>query len=202
MADLGALSAWVIPAITSVGTLLISGITIWVNALNAQQQIKNNKEDLERKLAADVHSAELRFGNENAALEARLRATYRLEYAAENVALELMKDPRYEMRSFSIIAHHLGGFEPNELRKILVRVGAVRFFDTEKIEYWGLLQRNWGNLGRKPDFEFTNAIGGTQLGQTNPPTTASATPPQPSKPDIGPPVIVHPDETRPVLAPQ
>ena len=86
--------------------------------------------------------------SEAEAVEARLKATSGLEYASENVALTLMQDPNWKLRSFDAISHHLGGFTPDELRQILVRVGAIRFYDQNKREYWGLLARNRDSLGK------------------------------------------------------
>ena len=46
--------------------------------------------------------------------------------------------------SFLEIEKRLGGFEDNELRKILIRAGAVRFEGDN--ELWGLLSRNTDDL--------------------------------------------------------
>jgi hypothetical protein len=35
-------------------------------------------------------------------------------------------DADWTWRTFAIIKHHLGGFEDDELRKLLVRAGAIR----------------------------------------------------------------------------
>jgi hypothetical protein len=68
-------------------------------------------------------------------------------HAAEAVARRLMEDKEWPLRSFRIIKHHLGGFEDNELRKILVRAGAVRFTSEDDVEIWGLLEKNRHLLG-------------------------------------------------------
>lgn len=72
---------------------------------------------------------------------------FKTEFAAERVAHELMMDPDWRWRSFEVIRHHLGGFEDNELRKILVRAGAIRVESRQGKELWGLLDRNRDNIG-------------------------------------------------------
>jgi hypothetical protein len=47
----------------------------------------------------------------------------------------------------AVIKVHLGGFADDELRKILVRAGAVRFEAKSGSELWGLLERNHDLLG-------------------------------------------------------
>jgi hypothetical protein len=77
--------------------------------------------------------------------ERKLRRDYRLEFMAENAARELLESKAWEKRSFKAIDARLGGFEPDELRKVLVRAGAVRFKGKNGEELWGLLKRNEAN---------------------------------------------------------
>jgi len=80
--------------------------------------------------------------------ERKLRRDYQLEYAAERVARQLMKDRYWRLRSFKTIKSHIGGFEDEELRQILVRSGAVRFWKKDdRTELWGLIERNTHRLG-------------------------------------------------------
>lgn len=78
--------------------------------------------------------------------ERKLRRDFRLEFMAERVAHELLESDKWQMRSFDAIQSRLGGFEDDELRKILVRAGAVRFKGKAGEEYWGLLSRNRAKL--------------------------------------------------------
>ncbi|HNY39518.1 MAG TPA: hypothetical protein PKJ41_03955 [Bryobacteraceae bacterium] len=73
--------------------------------------------------------------------ERKLRADLRTEFMAEQAAKELLQHERWTKRSFEEIRKRLGGFEDNELRKILVRAGAVRF-ESNGRELWGLISRN------------------------------------------------------------
>jgi hypothetical protein len=77
--------------------------------------------------------------------ERKLRRDFRLEFAAEHVARELMSDARWDQRSFDAIQSRLGGFADDDLRRILVRAGAIRFTVSGK-EHWGLLERNREHL--------------------------------------------------------
>ena len=66
---------------------------------------------------------------------------YMLEYQVENLVLKFLSHENWRMRTFKTIKYHIAGFEDNELRKILLRVGAVRFEDQAGIEVWGLYDR-------------------------------------------------------------
>ena len=79
--------------------------------------------------------------------ERKLKAELRTEFMAEQAAKSLLENPKWKKRSFSEIKKRLGGFDDDELRKILVRAGAVRFegkHGTE--ELWGLISRNQSDL--------------------------------------------------------
>jgi len=70
-------------------------------------------------------------------------AQMRTEFMAEQVARQLLEHERWQRRSFKAIKHRLGGFDDDELRKILVRAGAIRFEDRNtQEEFWGLIHRN------------------------------------------------------------
>jgi len=56
-----------------------------------------------------------------------LRRDFRLEDAAEAVAQRLLQYREWRLRSLRVIRHHLGCFDDDELRQILVRAGAIRF---------------------------------------------------------------------------
>jgi hypothetical protein len=75
--------------------------------------------------AAELTSEVKRLTEDN-----RLRREFQLDFAAERVAGELMQDPRFKLRSFDVLQSHLGGFEDNELRKVLVRAGRGSFQGT------------------------------------------------------------------------
>jgi hypothetical protein len=66
---------------------------------------------------------------------------YKLAYQVEELILKFLNHPNWRFRTFKTIKHHIAGFEDNELRKILVSVGAIKFNDAEDIEIWGLFDR-------------------------------------------------------------
>lgn len=78
--------------------------------------------------------------------ERKLKTELRTEFMAEQVAKRLLEEPKWNMRSFDEIKKRLAGFDDNELRKILVRSGAVRFEGENGKELWGLISKNEGNL--------------------------------------------------------
>ena len=77
--------------------------------------------------------------------ERKLKTELRTEFMAEQVARLLLENENWKKRSFDEIKRRLGGFEDNELRKILVRSGAVKFDAPDK-ELWGLISRNIEDL--------------------------------------------------------
>lgn len=81
-----------------------------------------------------------------------LREDVRLDFAPERLVRRLLSRRAYRRVSFEIIKSHLGGFDDDELRKILVRAGAVRLGANPAVpadtEIWGLLERNW-NFARR-----------------------------------------------------
>ncbi|GMU68246.1 MAG: hypothetical protein AMXMBFR37_05790 [Steroidobacteraceae bacterium] len=74
--------------------------------------------------------------------ERKLKLELRTEFMAEQAAKALMEREDWKMRSFDEIKRRLGGFSDDELRKLLVRAGAVRFEGTDGKELWGLISRN------------------------------------------------------------
>ena len=78
--------------------------------------------------------------------EHRLKHELRTEFMAEQVVRDLLSEEKWAKRSFEAIKKRLGGFEDNELRKILVRSGAIRFEKENGEELWGLISRNKKDL--------------------------------------------------------
>ena len=82
-------------------------------------------------LQKDRASADLRI-----ALEA-----VKTEPMAEKTAQYYLNHKGYTDRSFDHLSRRLGGFDDDELRKILVRAGAVRYIRADGSEWWRLLSR-------------------------------------------------------------
>lgn len=74
--------------------------------------------------------------------ERKLKTELRTEFMAEQAAKSLLENDKWKKRSFDAIKKRLGGFDDNELRKILVRAGAISFEDSSGKEMWGLISRN------------------------------------------------------------
>ena len=71
----------------------------------------------------------------------RLRTQYKTEFAAEDTARHFLGHKGYTDRSFEVPRKHPGGFDDDELRRILVRAGAVRTYRDDGSEWWRLLSR-------------------------------------------------------------
>ena len=89
-------------------------------------------------LQKDRASADMRI-----ALEA-----VKSEYMAEQAAQHFLSHKGYTDRSFELIRKRLGGFEEDELRRILVRAGAVRYIRKDGSEWWRLLSRQGEAIAR------------------------------------------------------
>jgi len=63
------------------------------------------------------------------------------EHMAEKTAQHYLSHKGYLDRSFELLKKRLGGFEDDELKKILVRAGAVRYIRKDGTEWWRLLSR-------------------------------------------------------------
>lgn len=72
------------------------------------------------------------------------RYKYRTEFSAERALRKILENEAYSKRSFKEIQKKFGNaFEDDELRRLLVRAGAVRFEKKENSEeLWGLTKRN------------------------------------------------------------
>ena len=69
------------------------------------------------------------------------REEHKTEFMAETTAKHFLNHKSYTDRSFETLKKHLGGFDDDELRKILVRAGAIRNFRSDNSEWWRLLSR-------------------------------------------------------------
>ena len=72
-----------------------------------------------------------------------LQTSQKTDFVAESTARHFLNHKGYTDRSFQMLRERLGGFEDDELRKILVRAGAVRFIrkGQDNEEWWRLLSR-------------------------------------------------------------
>ena len=78
--------------------------------------------------------------------ERKLKMELRTEFMAEHAAKLLLQTDKWQKRSFEEIKKRLRGFGDDELRKILVRAGAVQFEGSQSNELWGLISRNRDEL--------------------------------------------------------
>jgi hypothetical protein len=78
--------------------------------------------------------------------ERKLKAELRTEFMAEHAVNLLLQNKKWKKRSFDEIKKRIGGFKDDELRKLLVRAGAVKFEASDGDEFWGLISRNKGDI--------------------------------------------------------
>jgi hypothetical protein len=79
-----------------------------------------------------------------------LREQFKSEYMAEEAARHYLNHASYTDRSFLELEQRLGGYCGDELRKLLVRAGAIRAIrSTDGAEMWRLLSRNDEAIARR-----------------------------------------------------
>jgi hypothetical protein len=78
-----------------------------------------------------------------------LQEQHKVEFMAEETARHFLSHKSFTDRSFETLRNHLGGFEDDELRKILVRAGAIRVYRDDGSEWWRLLARMEEFIERK-----------------------------------------------------
>jgi hypothetical protein len=78
-----------------------------------------------------------------------LQEQHKVEFMAERTARHFLGHKSFTDRSFETLRNHLGGFTDDELRKILVRAGAIRVYREDGSEWWRLLSRMEEFIERK-----------------------------------------------------
>jgi hypothetical protein len=87
-----------------------------------------------------------------------LKEQHKTEFMAEETARHFLGHKAFTDRSFETLKQHLGGFEDDELRKILVRAGAMRIYREDGSEWWRLLSRMDEFIERKQLEKITREI--------------------------------------------
>ena len=87
-----------------------------------------------------------------------LKEQHKTEFMAEETARHFLSHKAFTDRSFETLKQHLGGFEDDELRKILVRAGAMRTYRDDGSEWWRLLSRMDEYIERKQLEKITREI--------------------------------------------
>jgi hypothetical protein len=87
-----------------------------------------------------------------------LQEQHKTEFMAETTARHFLSHKAFTDRSFETLKSHLGGFEDDELRKILVRAGAMRIYREDSSEWWRLLSRMDEFIERKALEKITREI--------------------------------------------
>jgi hypothetical protein len=87
-----------------------------------------------------------------------LQEQHKVEYMAEETARHFLSHKSFTDRSFDTLRDHLGGFTDDELRKILVRAGAIRVYRDDGSEWWRLLSRMDEFIERKALEKMTREI--------------------------------------------
>ncbi|MEA2223034.1 MAG: hypothetical protein QOH83_1410 [Solirubrobacteraceae bacterium] len=141
-------------------SLAVSGVTAVTTSRLQRQRLQEEAERARRDREASFEAQEARLRAEAEmsrrdheatmlAQEARLRTELRTEFMAEEAIQNLLRHEKYELRTFEAISRRLPGFDPDELRRLLVRAGALAFYGDAEKEMWGLRDRNRHRLDRE-----------------------------------------------------
>jgi hypothetical protein len=133
--------------IAGVVSLIVGGISAAVTVIVANRRAGIDVKIADAKASVDRDLVALKAAFDQQLTEQKDRLDHKTVFAAELVAHELMMDSDWHWRTFKIIKHHLGGFDDNELRRILVQAGAIRVLSKSGEELWGLLDRNRDSIG-------------------------------------------------------
>jgi len=102
----------IIAGVFGVGGVLLGGLVTWL-------------------LQKDRASTDLRIALESV----------KTEHMAERAVRHFLAHKGYTDRSFNLLRKRIGGFEEDELRRLLVRAGAVRYIRPDGSEWWRLIER-------------------------------------------------------------
>ena len=107
------------------------------------------------KAKSDLESQRLTIELERekfAAERKQLEDQIRLEEQAAAAVRALLGEGRFKLRSFELLKRRIGGIrEDDELRRLLLRSGALRFQSRTGEEQWGLRERNTDRLDTVDD---------------------------------------------------
>jgi hypothetical protein len=126
-------SVGMIPWVPLLSAIVAAAATLLVTVIT----LRGQREKLETELAFQRNKLEEELRTQRA----RLAAEYATEDSAESAIRHLLELHHLPYRTFPMIRHHIGGFQANELRKLLVRSGAVRFMAADGTELWALRDR-------------------------------------------------------------
>jgi hypothetical protein len=119
--------------------LIAGGVSIIVALLTAFLSARSQ----ERRVHVELDGQRERVSDELRNQRERLRAELRTEFMAEEALRSLLEHPTWRYRSFDAIRKKVRGFEDDELRRLLIRSGALCFeLRADKREMWGLRSRN------------------------------------------------------------
>ena len=120
-------------------------ITACISYLAARLKIQSDVSAQTDRLRHEIDQGERKIAADLKLQEERLRTELRTQFMAEEAIRELLRSAQPK-RSFEVIERRVGGFDGDELRQLLVRAGAVRFYGPNNRELWGLRERNAPDL--------------------------------------------------------
>lgn len=130
------MSTALISAVVSLAVSLITAASsMWLQRNKAKSDLES------QRLAIELERE--KFAAERKQLEDQIR----LEEQAAGAVRSLLGEDRFKLRSFELLKRRIGGIrDDDELRRLLLRSGALRFQSRTGEEQWGLRERNTDRL--------------------------------------------------------
>jgi hypothetical protein len=120
---------------------LVGGVTAYVAIWSQKEKLRSESAAQRRQLKHEFDLQKQELTHAFDLQRERFRTELKLEFALEAAIRDLLSDKRFleRKRTFKEIKRRLGGLEDDDLRKALIRAGAISFTRrSDRAEMWGL----------------------------------------------------------------
>jgi hypothetical protein len=135
-------SAIISAVVSGIVAIAVSVFTAYQNTKSQTTRLEHELRLQQEKLKNEVIMQEKGLRTDVELQQERLRTELRTEFMAEAAIHQLLSKAKPK-RTWEELRKRIGGFSDDDLRKLLVRSGAVRY-ETRgtQEELWGLIDRN------------------------------------------------------------
>jgi hypothetical protein len=124
-------------------SIVVALLSAFLSERSQERRLRAELDGQKERVSEELHDQRERLHAELESQRERLRAELRTEFMAEEALRSLLEHPTWKYRSFDAIRKKVRGFDDDELRRLLIRSGALCFeLRADKREMWGLRSRN------------------------------------------------------------
>jgi hypothetical protein len=124
-------------------SIIVALLTAFLSARSQERRVRVELDGQRERVSDELRNQRERLHAELESQRERLRAELRTEFMAEEALRSLLEHPKWKYRSFDAIRKKVRGFDDDELRRLLIRSGALCFeLRAHRREMWGLRSRN------------------------------------------------------------